>query len=134
MRKLLAVAAFGLAAFAGEAAAQVAVQPGTIVGTFQASMQLSSTSINNLYTAPADRHARITDIVVLNESNAACLAAIIIPGGAYIWLYPAPGATTVIPLNSGIGVTAGSAVQAYASTCASNVILLWVRGFNFTIP
>ena len=135
MRKnMLGITAFVLAGLAADAAAQVAIQPGSIVGTFQAIAQLQENE-HLVYTAPQDRHARITDIIATNFSANACLFYLSVAGNN-LWLQlPAAVTTVVVPLNSGIGLTAGTSITAHKNVgCTPNQAMVQVRGFHFTIP
>jgi hypothetical protein len=129
--KLRTLAIFAISFIAPAAYAQTALQPGSIVGTFQGGDYFGGSSV--IYTVPMDRNARVTDVIVTNYHTATCNGAMTF-GSAILYFRAAPDASLVLPLNSGFGVTSGNTVALSATNCPAFTLYAQVRGFNFTIP
>ena len=132
--RLLHAACFAFAAFAAPAYAQVAIQPGTIVGTFDA-QGFSSGSGNVIFTVPMDRAARVTDVRVHNFTAAQqCHVMVTFNATNTFFSVNSASETKHYNISSGYGMVSGTTAKVTNNGCADASIYVEIRGFYFTIP
>jgi hypothetical protein len=126
------LAAVSLLAVAPAAVAQTAIQPGTITGTFHGKALYFGENMV-LYTVPAGRNARVTDIIVSNHGVAACTMSFYF-GQQDFYVLVQPGAMAHLPLLTGIGLLSGQSVSLFPDQVPCEGAFVQIRGFTFTIP
>lgn len=127
---LVVLAILGSIAF--PALAQTAIQPGSIVGTFNVQGYIPASPF---YTVPGDRAARVTDIMVSNyHVTDTCYGGIGFGNGVALYFILGPLKNERFSLNTGYGLTPGQYIYlSYTGgTCTSTYV--HIRGFHFTIP
>jgi hypothetical protein len=124
-----------LGACALSAGAQTAIQPGSIVGTFNAA-GFASNAGEVIFTVPGDRNARVTDVKVHHLGSVSQLCQPMLVMGATDTYFPInqPKQSVIQALNTGYGLVPGQTVRAYNNECTASSIYVEIRGFYFTIP
>lgn len=123
-------ASFAFAALAAPAFAQVAIQPGSIVGTFNA----AGFSGNTIFTVPGDRNARVTDVRVHNfDAAQLCHVQVILGSTATYFSVSTASQTNHYNITSGYGLLPGNTVVVNNNGCATGSIYVEIRGFYFTL-
>jgi hypothetical protein len=141
--KSLALAAAALLLSGTAAFAQISViqQPGTVHASWTGFGQSFQNEQAVLYTVPADRYARLTDLIVTSRhSTGLCYFTLHGAGGnlvSYEIVVP-PASTLHIPFNNGPGFAPGDQISVsrsnrIAGQCA-DYLLFTARGYLFTVP
>jgi hypothetical protein len=136
MRRLLSLSIVSLGLASGSAIAQTAIQPGSIVGTFNAIEYVpaqSAQSLLTIYTVPGDRNARVTDIVASSYSDVVCYVQVQF-GATYFYFSVPPRSVQSFHMQTGYGMTPGTNLVLAPGSCPAFAVLIQFRGFHFTIP
>ena len=153
---LLASIAVLVSSAGAHAQVSVLTQPGTVVGSLSAQNWVGpSTSLTTLYTVPAGKTARVTDVMIWGGDIAAghaCSITLYCDTSAetnLVYFMAEAGKSTLYPFNNGIACGAGGNIVAYyyqnsantaaGTTCGSggagnNTPWVMLRGYLYTVP
>jgi hypothetical protein len=150
---ILALPVLALVCSTSNAQNSVITQPGTVVGSLTGQNWISN-SATTLYTVPAGKTARVTDVIVWGGDVApgrTCSIALYCDtssGSNLVYFMADAGKSTLYPFNNGIACGAGGNIQAYyynnatytvANGCGNggggnNTPWVIVRGYLYTVP
>jgi hypothetical protein len=121
----------------------VIVQPGTVTGSFFHYGDSVGAGYTNLYTVPASRYARLTDVIATASSTSfpstLCYFQILSGSALHTAEIVVPPQSTIhIPFNNGPAFGPGEAIvmtrsNRIAAQCPG-YIQFTVRGYLFTVP
>src|SRR5687768_11444887 len=140
IKSILLAAALLVSGTAALGQLSVIQQPGTVHASFTGMGQSYAAETISLYTVPADRYARLTDLIVSSRHTTGLCYFQVMSSSTYMsYEIVVPPATTLhIPFNNGPGYGPGEQIMMgrsnrIAGQCA-DYLFFTVRGYLFTVP
>jgi len=128
--------------FTSHALAQLSViqQPGTVLGSFTGYADSLGAGYTTVYTVPAGKYARLTDVIATSRSSSTLCYFNIQSNSALhtVEIIVPPQSTIHLPFNNGPAFAPGEAIvmsrsNRIAAQC-DEYLIFTVRGYLFTVP